>query len=225
LIPGKADELTMPEANVPVTLSDRIATRADHLRAYQGGRLAKRYLKRLETITDPAMKEAVAKGYHKLLAYKDEYEVARLLTQTRAKAEAAFDGDLKISYHMAPPMLSRVGADGRPIKKTYGAMMERLFPLLACLKGLRGTPFDPFGYSAERRMERRLIRQYERDLKTLAAKPDQNPEAAIALAELPLDIRGFGPVKHANAEAAAKRRDDILDAWNAGSAPERAAAE
>jgi indolepyruvate ferredoxin oxidoreductase len=225
VFPGKADELTMPEANVPVTLSDRIAARADHLRAYQGGRLAKRYLKRLETITDPAMKEAVAKGYHKLLAYKDEYEVARLLTQTRAKAEAAFDGDLKISYHMAPPMLSRVGADGRPIKKTYGAMMERLFPLLARLKGLRGTPFDPFGYSAERRMERRLIRQYERDLKTLAAKPDQNPEAAIALAELPLDIRGFGPVKHANAEAAAKRRDDILDAWNAGSAPERAAAE
>jgi indolepyruvate ferredoxin oxidoreductase len=90
---------------------------------------------------------------------------------------------------------------------------------------LRGTPFDPFGYTAERRMERGLIRQYEADMARVLADPSRNADAAVALAELPLSIRGFGPVKAANAEAAAKRREELLAAFGAGSAGLATAAE
>jgi len=180
--------------------------------AYQGKRLAKRYAKMLDRFDDPRLKEAVAKGYHKLLAYKDEYEVARLLKDTEAKARAAFDGDLKLTYNLAPPMLTKTGADGRPVKKEYGARMARMFPLLARFKRLRGTPFDPFGRTDERRMERALIKEYEADMAALTdLRPDQM-DAAVALASLPLDIRGFGPVKEANARKAAKRREELLAA-------------
>ncbi len=222
----EAARLASPNVTpLPKTLEEKIAFRADHLRAYQGGRLAKSYRKLVGGIEDARLKEAVAKGYHKLLAYKDEYEVARLLTETRAKAEAAFDGDLTLTYHLAPPMLSRKGPDGRPAKREFGRWMERAAPLLARLKILRGTPFDPFGYTAERRMERRLIRQYRKDLKEVLAKAPANPDAAVALAELPLQIRGFGPVKEANAEAAARRREELLVALRGGSAPLKQAAE
>ncbi|SFR51302.1 indolepyruvate ferredoxin oxidoreductase family protein [Litoreibacter janthinus] len=198
---------------LPKSLDDKIAFRSRHLQAYQSGRLAKRYENALTKIDDPALKEAVAKGYHKLLSYKDEYEVARLHLETEAKAREAFDGDLKLTYHLAPPILSKMGANGRPIKREYGPWMVRAFRILAKMKGLRGTPFDPFGYSAERKTERALIKQYEADLpKILAAS---NREAAIALAELPLQIRGFGPVKDANEKKAAKRREELLAALNA----------
>ena len=146
------------------------------------------------------------------MSYKDEYEVARLHLDTEAKARAAFDGDLKLTYHLAPPILSKMGPNGRPMKKEYGPWMVRAFRLLAKMKGLRGTPFDLFGYSAERKMERALIKQYEADLpKILAAK---NHDAAVALAELPLQIRGFGPVKEANEAKAAKRREELLGVLN-----------
>lgn len=201
---------------LPKPLEDKITYRADHLEKYQGKRLARRYRKAVERITDRPLKEAVAKGYHKLLAYKDEYEVARLHLETRAKVEEAFEGDLTLTYHLAPPMLSRTGPDGRPKKRDFGAGVERIYRLLARLKRLRGTPFDPFGYTSERRMERRLIRQYEVDLKEIAAHGPKNPDAAIALAELPLQIRGFGPVKEANAKAAAARREELLAALRAG---------
>ncbi|PTX56206.1 indolepyruvate ferredoxin oxidoreductase [Litoreibacter ponti] len=193
---------------LPKGVDEKIAFRADHLTRYQSARLAKKYRKTVDKIDDPALKEAVAKGYHKLLSYKDEYEVARLHLETEAKARDAFDGELKLTYHLAPPMLSKIGANGRPMKKEYGAGMLRAFRLLARFKRLRGTPLDPFGYTAERMMERALIKQYEADLpKILKAK---NRDAAVALAELPLQIRGFGPVKDANAKAAAKRRLELL---------------
>ncbi|MEM7724462.1 MAG: indolepyruvate ferredoxin oxidoreductase family protein [Pseudomonadota bacterium] len=201
---------------LPKSPEDKVTYRADHLEKYQGKRLARRYRKAVERITDRPLKEAVAKGYHKLLAYKDEYEVARLHLETRAKVEDAFEGDLTLTYHLAPPMLSRTGPDGRPKKRDFGAGVERIYRLLARLKRLRGTPFDPFGYTAERRMERRLIRQYEADLKEIVAHGPKNPDAAIALAELPLQIRGFGPVKEANAKAAAARREELLTALRAG---------
>ncbi|RLJ59987.1 indolepyruvate ferredoxin oxidoreductase [Litoreibacter meonggei] len=199
--------------NLPKSPDEKIAFRSDHLRAYQSGRLAKRYEKALAQIDDPALKEAVAKGYHKLLSYKDEYEVARLHLDTEAKARDAFDGDLKLTYHLAPPIFSKMGANGRPVKKEYGAWMQRGFRVLAKMKALRATPFDPFGYSDERKMERALIKQYEADLpKILAAT---NRDAAIALAELPLQIRGYGPVKEANEAKAAKRREELLASLNA----------
>ncbi|WP_299302315.1 indolepyruvate ferredoxin oxidoreductase family protein [uncultured Litoreibacter sp.] len=207
--------------SLPKTLDDKIAYRADHLTAYQGPRLAKRYRKALDRFDDPQLKEAVAKGYHKALAYKDEYEVARLHLDTEAKAREAFDGDLKLTYNLAPPILSKTGANGRPVKKEYGAWMGKAFKLLARMKRLRGTPFDPFGYTAERKMERALIRQFEGDLKKIASAT--NRDAAIALAELPLQIRGFGPVKEANERAAAKRREELLAALSAE--PSKQAAE
>jgi indolepyruvate ferredoxin oxidoreductase len=143
---------------------------------------------------------------------------------TKRKAEAEFAGDLKLTYHLAPPMVSKTGPDGRPQKKEFGARMAWAFPKLAKLKWLRGTPFDPFGRTGERRMERALIKQYEADMADLLQmlRPD-NHAAAVALAALPLDIRGFGPVKDANAQKAAKRREELLAALRAG--PVQQAAE
>lgn len=204
--------------DLPKTLDDKIAYRVDHLTAYHGPRLAKKYLKLLDQASDLKLKEAIAKGYHKALAYKDEYEVARLLMQSQDKAAQTFEGDFALKYHLAPPMLAKKGADGRPVKRLYGSKTGRFFPVLAKLKRLRGTPFDPFGYTSERRLERRLIRQYRKDMAMVLKAPDQNLEAAIALAELPLQVRGFGPVKEANAKAAEVRRAELLKAFQAGAA-------
>ena len=212
LHPQDAAALLTPNVvALPKTLDEKITYRAEKLVAYQGKRLAKRYRRFVDQFQDAPLQEAVAEGYHKLLAYKDEYEVARLLTQTKEKAAAEFDGDLKLTYHLAPPILTKTGADGRPVKKEYGARMAWAFPKLARLKWLRGTPFDPFGRTAERRMERALIKEYEADMREVLQilRPDTR-EAAIALARLPLDIRGFGPVKEANARKAAKRREELL---------------
>ncbi|MDU8942261.1 indolepyruvate ferredoxin oxidoreductase family protein [Ovoidimarina sediminis] len=212
-MPEAAAELLAPTVvDLPKTLAERIAFRERHLTEYQGLRLARRYRKLVDRVEDAGLKEAVALGYHKLLAYKDEYEVARLLLETRSKAEEAFSGDLKLTYHLAPPILSKTGPGGRPKKRDFGQGMERWFGVLARLKGLRGTPFDVFGYSAERRMERKLIRQYEKDMARILADPPKNMPAAVELARLPLEIRGFGPVKHASAEAAARRREMLLGA-------------
>ncbi|MBY6055922.1 indolepyruvate ferredoxin oxidoreductase family protein [Leisingera daeponensis] len=227
LHPEDAAKLIQPNVvEKPKSLDEKIAFRADHLVAYQGKGLAKRYTRMLEGISDPALKEAVAKGYHKLLAYKDEYEVARLLLESRAKAEAEFEGDLKLSYHLAPPMLSGTDPDGRPKKRKFGAGIERGFRLLARLKSLRGTPLDVFGYTEERRMERALIKQYEADMKEwLPQAAPENMEPLLALAELPLQIRGFGPVKLANEQKAAKRREELLAALRQGGTPLKQAAE
>jgi indolepyruvate ferredoxin oxidoreductase len=196
---------------LPKTLDEKIAFRVSHLTTYQGKRLARKYQRFVAQFTDPALQEAVALGYHKLLAYKDEYEVARLLCETQTKAQAEFEGDLKLSYHLAPPLMSQVGKDGRPAKKAFGARMAWAFPKLAKLKWLRGTPFDPFGRTSERRMERALIKEFEADLTWVLNNPrPDTQEAAIALGKVPLDIRGFGPVKEANARKAAKRREEIL---------------
>ena len=163
--PGEAARLTAAEVvALPRSLEEKIAFRADHLVKYQSQRLAARYRKLVDGIDDPKLREAVAKGYHKLLAYKDEFEVARLHLETEEKARAAFDGDLKLTYHLAPPLLPGKDASGRPKKREFGAWVGRLYGLLAKMKPLRGTPLNPFGYTAERRMERALIRQYERDM-------------------------------------------------------------
>ncbi len=201
---------------MPRTLEDRIAFRADHLKEYQSTRLARKYRKFVDKIEDETLREAVAKSYHKVLAYKDEFEVARLLKSSREKVEDTFDGDVKLTFHLAPPLRGGKDATGRPKKRTYGRMMERMFPLLASMKRLRGTPFNIFGYSAERRMERGLIRQYRRDMVEVLKDPNRNMEAALALAEWPMEVRGFGPVKEANAEKAWTRRETLLKAFRDG---------
>ena len=210
--PAQAAALLAPKViEKPRSVEQKIAFRADHLVAYQGKRLARKYRKFVDRFDDPALQEAVAKGYAKLLAYKDEYEVARLLLDTEAKARAEFDGDFTMKFHLAPPLLSKMGANGRPVKREFGAGMMRAFRLLARMKGLRGTPLDPFGRTEERRMERALIRQYETDMtEALERVTPETLPVAVALAELPLTIRGFGPVKMANEAKAAKQREALL---------------
>ncbi|MGQ3486483.1 indolepyruvate ferredoxin oxidoreductase family protein [Roseovarius pacificus] len=227
VFPEEAEALLTPNVvEKPKTLDDKIAFRADQLVDYQGKGLAKRYRKLLDGIDDAEVKEAAARGYHKLLAYKDEYEVARLLLSTRDKAKAEFDGDFEMTFHLAPPLLARAGADGRPKKREFGPWLERPLRWLSKMKRLRGTPLDPFGYTAERKMERALIKQYERDMAEVLPKlDDATHDAVVALAGLPLQIRGFGPVKQANEAKAAKRREELLAVIRQGGAPMAQAAE
>jgi indolepyruvate ferredoxin oxidoreductase len=180
----------------------------------------------VDSASDDALRLALAKGYHKLLSYKDEYEVARLHLDTRAKAAEQFEGDFRMSYHLAPPILSRKGPDGKPVKREFGPWMGTPLRLLARLKGLRGTPLDIFGYTAERKMERALIAEYEADMaEVLPRLTPATRDAVIALAELPLQIRGFGRVKEANAAKAAKRRAELLAVIRSGGEGQAKAAE
>jgi indolepyruvate ferredoxin oxidoreductase len=210
------------EAEAPVAedLDAQIARRAAHLEAYQDRRLAERYRARVEAarMVDAEFGAAVALGYHKLLAYKDEYEVARLHAATLEAAVAAGFEDVRaMRFHLAPPFLSRPGPDGRPAKREFGPWMLGAMKLLARFKGLRGTAFDPFGRTEERRMERGLIADYEADLDRLQAALTPSTRAvALELARLPLEIRGFGPVKAKAAEVAAARRAELLAAFAAG---------
>jgi indolepyruvate ferredoxin oxidoreductase len=131
-----------------------------------------------------------------------------------------------MKFHLAPPLLPGKDAAGRPKKREFGPWMAKVYPLLARMKVLRNTPLNPFGYSADRRMERALIRQYEADMAEFL--PQARPEtmdALVALAELPLTIRGFGPVKERNAEKAAKQREDLIAMLRSGGAPMAQAAE
>jgi len=218
LHPSDAQALLTPNVvALPKTEQEEIALRVDHLKAYQGARLAKRYLRQIEAIADDRIRRIAVISYHKLLSYKDEYEVARLLLRSEEKARATFDGDFKLSFHLAPPLLSRNGPDGRPAKRRFGPGIQRGFRLLSRLKALRGTPLDIFGYTEERRMERALITQFEKDMKTmLPLLNDQTRDAIEALVALPQQIRGFGPVKAQNAEKAAARRDELMTIIVAG---------
>ncbi len=227
LHPEEAQAILAPSVSeLPKTLDQMIDFRAQHLTDYQSARLAKRYRKLVDGIADETLREAVAKGYHKLLSYKDEYEVARLLLTSRDKAAAEFDGDFNMTFHLAPPIFGGEGSNGRPRKRAFGEWMLGPLKLLAKLKSLRGTPLDIFGYSAERRMERALIKQYEHDMKeVLPLATEDTQEAIVALARLPLDIRGFGPVLMQNEAKAAKRREELLATIRSGGPEMRAAAE
>ncbi|MDF2143159.1 indolepyruvate ferredoxin oxidoreductase family protein [Paenirhodobacter sp. CAU 1674] len=221
--PDEAQAALAPEA--PPAPADPIETRAAHLVAYQNAALADRF-RALVARAPEALREAVAKGYHKLLAYKDEYEVARLHLDTAAKAQAEFEGDLRLTFHLAPPFLSGPEHNGRPAKRAFGPWVLRAFAVLARMKGLRGTAFDPFGRTKERRTERALIAQFEADMAEILPRVTPETEAiARELAELPLQIRGFGPVKEASVAAAAARRAELLAAFRAGGAPMPLAAE
>ncbi len=226
LHPQEAEEIVRETVvDKPRTLEERIALRADHLRAYQNDALARKYLSLVDRAGD--LREQVAEAYHKLLACKDEYEVARLHVETTRKfVESELEGDIRLSFHLAPPLLSKTGPDGRPKKREFGPWILPVFRVLARLKGLRGTPLDIFGLSAERREERRLIAQYEQDMQEILAglTPDKL-KLARELAALPLEIKGFGPVKMASIEAFEKKRARLLEKFRAGGAPQQQAAE
>lgn len=215
--PEQAAEAAQQKPANPLSTAEKIADRAARLTAYQNAALAGKYRALVDGIADDGVQQAVAEGYYKLLAYKDEYEVARLHLQTRARAQEVFEGDLTLKPHLAPPALGGLDANGRPKKREFGPWVWGAFRLLARMKGLRGTPFDPFGRTAERRMERALIAQYEADMAhVLPRLSAANRDAIVALARLPLKIRGFGPVKAANEAGAAKEREALLAEIRAG---------
>ena len=189
-----------------MSLEDLIEHRRQHLIAYQGKKLSNRYLALIDKVRqkttnenlDPLLVRAVAINYAKLLAYKDEYEVARLYTNGvfEKQLNELFEGDFEIKFNLAPPMLNGTDANGRPKKREFSARMMKAFRLLAKLKGLRGTPLDVFGYHKDRRAERQLIKDYEVMVDRLLANlSSENQQIAIELLSLPDNIRGYGPVK------------------------------
>ena len=166
-------------------------------------------------------------SYAKLLAYKDEYEVARLYASPAfaAALERQFTGDYSIAFHLAPPWLPGRRREGaRPRKRRFGPWMMHVFRLLARLRGLRGTPLDPFGYSADRRLERELVRDYEARIDELIGElSPENHSLVLAIASIPEGIRGYGHVKRAHVEAAREKETELLQALSRGHAPPAAA--
>ncbi len=216
-------ELAEEPAPPAMTLDALIAHRCAHLTAYQDAAYAARYRDLLgrvreaeaESCTDGSMPltTAVARGYAKLLSYKDEYEVARLYTDGRFQQALAesFDGELRLSFHMAPPLLVKAKTGALPVKLRYGPWLFTAMKWLARGKRLRGTWADPFGRTAERRMERALAERYAEMIEKLLPKLDANTLGpATELAALPGRIRGFGHVKLATLPAVLAREAELL---------------
>ncbi|KRE20634.1 pyruvate ferredoxin oxidoreductase [Bosea sp. Root483D1] len=197
-----------PAAFETENLDELIARRERFLVDYQDAAWARRYRAGVDKVRaaerpfgSEAVTDAVARSLFKLMSYKDEYEVARLHMQTGFLDELRrnFAGDFKVNYHFAPPFLGGdKDARGRSLKRQFGQWIQTPLRLMARLKGLRGTAFDVFGYTAERKMERALIGWYEGLIDEMVARlPSQTPDALVALAKAPMDIRGYGPVKDA----------------------------
>jgi indolepyruvate ferredoxin oxidoreductase len=207
------------------TLDEVIARRVEFLTGYQNAAYAERYRALVERVRQvegakvhgqSALAESVARYYFKLLAYKDEYEVARLYADPAfmAKVRAQFDGDYKLHFHLAPPLLAkRDPVTGELRKSEYGSWVFTVFRLLAKMRGLRGTALDVFGRTAERRMERQLIADYEATLgEVLTLLSPDNHALAVKIASLPEEIRGYGHVKEANVKKARTKGSDLLAA-------------
>lgn len=204
-------------------LHEVIERNAAELERYQDAGYAERYRRRVEHARlaereiaggGEALALAVARHYYKLLAYKDEYEVARLYSapEFMASLREEFDGDFSIEFNMAPPLLQRRDPrTGRYKKRTFGRWMLHGFKALARLKRLRGTVLDPFGYSHHRRLERQLIVDYERTLEELLANlTADNHATAVEIAALPELIRGYDTVKERSIAHAKARREQLM---------------
>ena len=237
-LPEGIIELKRPRKASPVVelkkpadeLERLVAVRKAFLTDYQHAAYARQYTDLVDKVAHAEREAtgtnrlalAVARGYFKLMAYKDEYEVARLYTDGEflKRVGEQFEGDWKLRFHLAPPLFARRDAAGHLIKRSYGPGMLRVFRLLAAMRRLRGTRFDPFGYTAERRAERELIREYRETLTAILGKLNRgNLDRAVALASLPLEIRGYGHVKEAAAEKAAARREALLKEFSATVVP------
>jgi indolepyruvate ferredoxin oxidoreductase len=221
------------------SFAETVERRVAYLTAYQNKRYARRYRALVERVRAAeaekapgqcALSEAVARYLFKLMAYKDEYEVARLYCDTSfvEQVKSAFDGEnLRLEFHLAPPLLARRDPlTGEPKKMSFGPWMLTLLGVLAKFKFLRGTPLDPFGHSDERRGERRLIVDYEAMLETIIAElTSSNHRIAVALAVIPEKIRGFGPVKARHLAAAKAEEAALREQFRAGATPFLKAAE
>ena len=244
-----ADPVTVQRAAEPAapaeprfaqTLDEIVGRRMAFLTDYQNKAYARRYeelVRRVERAEREKAKglsglaEAVARYYFKLLAYKDEYEVARLYAEAggffKDSLERQFEGDYRIEFNLAPPLLARPDKEtGLPKKMRFGPSMMRGFGILAKLRFLRGTPLDPFGRTEERRTERQLIRDYEAIVEELLASlTADNHRLAVEIASIPDAIRGFGHVKAAHLGKAKAREAELLAAFRAPSTARVAAAE
>ncbi|MET0322188.1 MAG: indolepyruvate ferredoxin oxidoreductase family protein [Duganella sp.] len=207
------------------SLDEIVGKRVELLTAYQNAAYAQQYVALVDQVRaaesqlgkGTRMAEAVARYYYKLMAYKDEYEVARLYTDGafQQKIAAMFEGDIKLKFHLAPPMLARHDASGQLIKKEYGPWMMKAFGVLAKFKGVRGTAFDVFGHTAERKMERALIADYRATVLALLPKLSvANLPQAVAIASIPEDIRGYGHVKERHLTAAKEKEAALLAAFD-----------
>jgi indolepyruvate ferredoxin oxidoreductase len=213
------------------SFEDTVERRVRFLTAYQNAAYAARYRALVDKVTAAeaarapgkcGLADAVARYLFKLMAYKDEYEVARLYTDGAFLKQVAteFDGDnLRFEFHLAPPLLARRDkTTGLPRKMSFGSWLFPAFRLLAKLKGLRGTPFDPFGRTLERRTERKLIGDYETMLdEVLAGLTPDNHHLAVGVAVIPEKIRGFGHVKQQHLTVAKADEAALLEQFRAGS--------
>jgi indolepyruvate ferredoxin oxidoreductase len=215
------------------TLDSLVARRVEFLTAYQNAAYARQYeafVERVRAAEAPlgktALAETVARQLFKLMAYKDEYEVARLHTETgfQERIAAMFEGDYKVNYHLAPPLLAKRNAKGELVKRKYGPGMATAFRLLAKLRGLRGTPLDVFGRTEERRTERALIGEYRTSVEQLLAGLDAGNHAlALEIAAVPEQIKGYGHVKERNLAAARARWAALVQRWQQPEGERRAA--
>src|SRR5690606_7593273 len=149
-------------------------------------------------------------------AYKDEYEVARLYSDGvfLDKIAARFEGDYRLHFHLAPPVLARRDSQGRLVKRSYGPWMLKAFRVLAAMRFLRGTSLDPFGRTAERRAERALVEAYFDTVHRLLGKlKKSNLDLAVQIARLPEEIRGYGHIKEASMERARKQHEDLMTTY------------
>ena len=221
LIAPKAE--TVAATRQSQTLDEMVARRVEFLTGYQDAAYAEKYRQLVDRVRQAessrakglgGLAEAVARYYFKLLAYKDEYEVARLYADPAfmEKIKSQFEGDYKLHFHLAPPLFSkRDPVTGELRKAEYGTWVFSVFKVLAKLRGLRGTALDIFGYTPERRMERQLIADYATVIGDIAGKlTPENHSLAVKIASMPEEIRGYGHVKEASFKTAKAKEADLL---------------
>lgn len=230
LAPSTVIELVFANKRAP-TLEAIIAKRVQFLTGYQNAAYAKQYadfvaqVRQAETRvveSGTRLTEAVAKYLFKLMAYKDEYEVARLHSSDAFAKKIAdmFEGDYKINFHLAPPLLAKRDAKGHLVKQKFGPWMMPAFGVLAKFKSLRGTVLDIFGYTLERKMERALPLEYRFTITSLLPKlTKENMSKAVAIASIPEEIRGYGHVKEKQLMLAQARQDALLSEFRLVSDP------
>ncbi|MCC5091342.1 MULTISPECIES: indolepyruvate ferredoxin oxidoreductase family protein [Xanthomonas] len=222
---GDAPMHPLDDEQLAQSLDEAIARRVHFLTDYQDAAYAQQYRALVERVRtheaqrapgSTALSAAVARYAFKLMAYKDEYEVARLYTRGdfQRRVQQQFEGDYQLRFHLAPPLFAKKDANGQPIKREYGPWMFSAFKLLARLKFLRGGKLDVFGYTAERRGERQLIADYLATVNTLLQRLDNdNVGLAAQIASIPEHIRGYGHVKDAHLHEAKAREAALLAQW------------
>ena len=231
--PAKTSSEALPR---PSTLDELITQRADELVVYQDTSYARLYRQLVDRVRETEgrqvkgqrkLTEAVARYYFKLMAYKDEYEVARLYTNGDFlnKLHQQFEGDLRLEFHLAPPVFAhRDRRTGELQKRRYGTWVFSVFKVLAKLRRLRGSKLDIFGYSKERQTERALIQEYERTVSELCKGLNpENYELAVEIAQIPESIRGFGHVKERNLKCARQRQNELMGRFRRPAASSEAA--